>query len=137
MRATTLLQGLFMKLILKGTRDSWTGIVAEVIDMGAYEIPAPLIVNSTMSPSALLQANHQMVPVTVDVSVANSCDSSSVDFARCNREQLSGKAGWVAKLYEIVAHLPNRGEGALRNAKYHDSEMRPRGPTAGDRAFRW
>jgi hypothetical protein len=67
-----------MKLILKGTRDSWTGIVAEVIDMGAYEIPAPLIVNSTMSPSALLQANHQMVPVTVDVSVANSCDSRAL-----------------------------------------------------------
>ena len=52
------------------------GVASDTVVVTVIDKIAPLFVNLTVTPSSLLKANHQMVPVTVSVTVTDNCDSS-------------------------------------------------------------
>ena len=56
--------------------DGRGGVASDTVLVTVVDRIAPSIANVTASPSVLLQANHQMVAVTVGVSATDNCDPS-------------------------------------------------------------
>ena len=56
--------------------DGRGGVASDTVLVTVVDRTAPSIVNVTASPNVLLQANHQMVPVSVSVSATDNCDPS-------------------------------------------------------------
>lgn len=56
--------------------DGKGGVLSDTVLITVADRAAPSIVGVTASPSILLQANHQMVPVIVSVSATDNCDPS-------------------------------------------------------------
>jgi parallel beta-helix repeat protein len=52
------------------------GVALDTVVVTVSDRTAPLFVNIMATPGSLLKANHQMVPVTVSVTVTDNCDSS-------------------------------------------------------------
>jgi hypothetical protein len=50
---------------------------SDAVIITVFDGTPPLIVSAAATPSTLLQANHQMVPVTVAVSATDNCDPST------------------------------------------------------------
>jgi parallel beta-helix repeat protein len=57
--------------------DANGGVASDTVVITISDKMAPVIVSLTVTPSSLLKANHQMVPVRVSVTVADNCDSSA------------------------------------------------------------
>ena len=52
------------------------GFASDVVVMTVRDVTPPTINAITATPDTLLQANHQLVPVTLSVSVSDACDAS-------------------------------------------------------------
>ena len=52
------------------------GVASDTVVITISDKIAPVFVNLTATPSSLLKANHQMVPVRVSVTATDNCDSS-------------------------------------------------------------
>ena len=52
------------------------GVASDTVVVTVSDKTAPLFLNVTATPGSLLKANHQMVQVTVGVTVIDNCDSS-------------------------------------------------------------